>query len=160
MNINLLSSGTRKFLGAGAVILALGAAVPVQAADNVRFGFSFGEGNFSLSIGNGGFNGRHFAPPQPVCMTENQLRARLRDQGYRHISFGGSRRGWLHTSARRDGRRFSFDTNTCNGAIANLVAERGFGSGGFPSGGHSGFGGNGFPSGNFAGGKGFPVWRP
>ena len=157
MNINLLSSGTRKFLGVGAVILALGAAAPVQADDNVRLGFSFGDGNFSLSIGNGGFNGRHFAPPQPACMTQDQLRSRLRAEGYRYISFGGSHRGWLHTKARRNGQRLSFDTNACNGAVANLVAERGFGSRGFPSGGYSG---NGFPSGNSAGGRGFPVWRP
>ncbi len=157
MNINLLSSGTRRFLGASAIILAVGAAAPVHAADNVQFGFSFGDGNFSFSIGNGGFNGRHFSPPQPtVCLTQEQLRARLRGDGFRFISFAGSHRGWLHTTARRNGQRFSFDTNACNGAIANLVAEGGYRSGGFPSGGTSGFGGYGFPS----GGPGLPVWRP
>lgn len=158
MNIKLLSTRARRFLGAGAIILALGTVAPVQAADNVQFGFSFGDGDFSLSIGNGGFNGRHFSPPQPVCMTHDQLRARLRADGFRHITFSGSRRGWLHTTAQRNGRNFSFDTNACNGAVANLVAERGFRPGGFPPGGGSGFGGHGFPSRN-QGGGGFPVWR-
>ena len=131
MTFKPLSSRTRAIAAAGGLVLALFAAAPVSAADNVQFGFNFGNGDFSVTFGNGGFNGRHFAPAPPACLTKDQLRQRLRSQGYRFINFEGTRYGWTHTTARRNGQLFSFDTNTCNGAVANLVARNRFPGGGF-----------------------------
>ena len=142
MTLHILSSGTRKALAAVALIAGLGFAAPTQAADNVQFGFSFGNGSdFSFSVGNGGFNGRHFGPA--VCMTKKQLRRDLRDRGFYQIDFGGERHGWIHGTARKNNRLFSFDVNSCNGDLANVAPVGPRWPGNFPSpGGH---GGPGYP---------------
>ena len=104
MNFTAFSATTRAVLLVSGLALGLAIAAPARAADNVQFGFSFGEGNsgFSFSLGNGGYIGRHFTPPapQPACMGEAQLRSQLRAQGYRWITFGPTTRGWVHVSAR------------------------------------------------------------
>jgi len=165
-----LTSTTRRLLFAAGLVLGLGSAMPAMAADNAQFGFTFGTGNgsFGFSIGNGGFIGRHFVPPppHPVCLNNEQLRNRLRAEGYRFITFGNRHQNWIHTTARRNGQRFSFEINNCTGAIANLQAKGsvpgGFNPGGFPPGGfnNGGFNTGGFPPGGFAGGSGFPGFYP
>ena len=160
MNLASLSTPTRSVLVAAGLACGLAFAAPVQAADNVQFGFSIGSGDsgFSFSLGNGGYIGRHFAPPQaapqaaprpapqPVCMTENQMRTQLRAQGYRWIGFGNAFRGWVHVTARRMGQGYQFDMNRCTGVISNLVATGGYG------GGYDGGFGNGPAPGGFGGG--------
>lgn len=155
MNLASLSTSTRSILIAAGLACGLAFAAPVQAADSVQFGFSIGSGDssFSFSLGNGGYIGRHFAPPQaapqpapqPVCMTENQMRTQLRAQGYRWIGFGNAYRGWVHVTAQRMGQGYQFDMNRCTGAISNLVAAGGgyggFGSGPAPGGFNGGFNG-------------------
>lgn len=134
MVLSPFASTLRKSLAAGAVVAALGIAMPAQAADAMQFGFTFGNGGsgFSFSLGNGGYIGRHFAPPpRPVCMTYEQVRNRLRDQGYRLIAFNGENRGWIHAKARKGGRAFQFDVNRCTGRVANVVALGGWGGGDF-----------------------------
>ncbi|MBU1175481.1 MAG: hypothetical protein KKH72_08765 [Alphaproteobacteria bacterium] len=147
MTLAPFSAATRILLISTGLALSLAVAAPAQAADGARFGFSVGNGNssFSFSLGNGGYIGRHFAPPpRPVCMSETQMRDTLNAQGYRWIVFGGEHHGWVHVNARRLGRSYGFEMNKCNGAIANLMPMGGPGFGNPPA--------NGFGPGSFQGG--------
>ena len=159
MHFISFSATTRTVLLASGLALAMAFAAPTQAADNTQFGFSFGTGGsgFSFSLGNGGYIGRHFAPPPPppVCMNWDQMRAQLRGQGFRWISFEGGTRGWVHVSARRYGQPFAFDMNRCTGSLANMQAQNYWGNTGpgFPGAGGPGPGnpGPGNPGPGFGG---------
>ncbi len=162
MTLTLLSSHPRKILVVVGLAASLFAAMPANAAPPMQFGFSFGtdNGNFSFSLGNGGYNGRFFETPEtpdrhPVCLTDKQLRAGLRGWGYSGIDFGQERQGWIHTMAWRNGRAYEFDVNRCTGELANIwpVTRWGYSYGTIGHGGHDndgfgfdtvGFGGLGF----------------
>lgn len=99
--------------GVAAILVAttvLGAAAPAQAAN-----FSF-----SLNFGNGGihFNKKGFRFDR--CDTNREIRQKLRQRGFRAISFHGGRGNWVRVKA--DGYRFEFvwRINRCNGKVYEL----------------------------------------
>ena len=112
---------------AAVVALAVGAAsivavpAPVMAQSfSFEFPIAGGEGNFSFGIGRDGVRVRR------ACMTNNEIRRGLRDEGWSDIRFIDRDGNWVRVVAEWDdnGRYYTMRINRCTGKVRDIERVR------------------------------------
>lgn len=122
----------KTFARAGAIALFVStgalAANPAQAETFLSFSMQ-SPGGTSITIGNGGFNGRHFMPnqmqPRPVpkvmaCITEREMRRTLKHQGFYDVRLVDRDFHEIEAIAEYRGDRVHIVVNACNGRVTEV----------------------------------------
>jgi hypothetical protein len=113
-------SALSKFTKAAVIALALGGsamtAMPAQAqpSPNVDFNFRFGGPGFGFSFGT-----PRPGRPNQYCMSDRQVRADLRRDGYREIRFFDRRGRIVQVRAELGRRDYRIAYDTCTGRIVD-----------------------------------------
>jgi hypothetical protein len=93
-------------------LLGLGAAAPAMAQSP---GFGFGDG-FDNQPGD------IYYPPLPMCMSDNQIRQTIADQGYSHISLNVPNNDRVQVRATKNDTIYLIKFNFCTGRIEDRDA--------------------------------------